>query len=169
MPVSTSTPAPPSSPSPVPTPTKIAVVVRPQPLTAVRIVSPQDVPLADGRVLAALPGDWLICRGRQQIDVVGDGILRERYQVVETGAVTLSLADVTRLEETLGVGNAQSTTRLLPAVERLAKIEIGHIRIEFTPGQLEEIALRAKKRNQTIAQAIQSVIDRIREEIFWKA
>ncbi len=150
-------------------PSKLAVVLRQQPLVATRIVSRGDVPLDDGRVIAGVPGDWLIARGRRIVDVVGEAVLRERYQIVETGALTLSLAECVRLESTIGIGNAQSTTKLLPAVERLASIEIGTIKIAFTPGQLEEIALRAKKRGQTIEQSLQGVIDRIREELFWKS
>lgn len=166
---STSPAAPPTT-SPKPDgPSKLAVVPRPQPLIAVRSATGGGYELADGRHVTCDPTDWLICRGKVIIDVVADKLLRDRYQIVETGALTLSLADCVRLESTIGVGNAQSTTKLLPAVERLARIEIGTIKIDFTPGQLEEIALRAKKRGQTVEQSLQAVIDRIREELFWRS
>lgn len=159
-PASTSSPAPPT--------TRLAVVPRPQPLTATKVTAPQTVPLDDGRILQALPGDWVITRTKRPIDVVGDGILRERYQVVEPTALSINPATCTRLEHTLGIGATQSVDRLIAAVERLASISIGTIKIAFTPGQLDEIATRARKRGQTVEQALVAVIDRIREELFWR-
>ncbi len=145
------------------------MVPRPQPLTAVRVVSPQEVALDDGRTISASPGDWLVVRGKRTIDVVGERLLHERYQVIEAGALTLTQAICARLESTLGIGATQSLERLIAAVERLASIKIGEVKIDFTPGQLDEIATRAKKRGQTVQQSLQAVIDRIREELFWRS
>lgn len=129
----------------------------------------QEYELEDGRVVTALPGDWLIARGKRTHDVVGDPVLRDRYQIIEPGALTLNAATCVRLESTLGIGATLSVERLVPAVERLASISIGTIKIDFTPGQLDEIALRAKKRGQSVEQALQAVIDRIRDELFWRS
>jgi hypothetical protein len=161
-PDSTSIPAP-------PTPSKLAVVARQHPLVALRLAGPGSHTLVDGTTRSAAPGDWLITRGKTVIDVCRDPDLRDRYQIIESGSVSISAATCVLLENTLGIGATQSTERLLAAVERLATIKIGEIRIDFTPGQLEEIALRAKKRNQTVQQAMQAVIDRIREELFWRS
>lgn len=125
------------------------------------------ITLADGRTVTTTTGDWLIQRGKQTIDVVGDAVLRDRYQIVEAGALSVPNATCIRLETTLGVGATQSLDRLVAAVERLASISIGTIKIDFTPGQLTEIATRAKKRGQTIQQALQATVDRIREDLFW--
>lgn len=139
------------------------------PLTAVRLASAEPVTLPDGRVLEARPGDWLIARGRTPIDVVGERGLADRYSLVEGGTLLLSAGDCARLDATLGVGATRSATDLVAAVERLATIKIGNVRIDFTPGQLEEIVLRAKKRGQTVQQALQATIDRIKDELFWRS
>ena len=142
---------------------------RPQPLTAVRAAFRHEVTFPDGRTTTAAPGDWVITRGKITLDVVGDAALRDRYQIVEPTALTIPPALCERLDTTLGIGATQSTDRLLAAVDRLARIEIGTIKIDFTPGQLEEIAVRAKKRGQSVQQSLQAVIDRIREELFWRS
>jgi hypothetical protein len=72
------------------------------------------------------------------------------------------------LEQTLGLGATRTPADLVKAVERLAAIHVGTIQIDFTPGQLDEIAHRATKRGHTIQQELQAVVDRIREELFWR-
>lgn len=139
------------------------------PLTAVRLPSSTHVRLADGREIPAAIGDWLITRGRTTIDVVGPSQLAERYHVIEAGDCVLPAAACDRLEQTTGVGSTRTAADLCAAVERLAKIQIGPIQIDFTPGQLEEIAHRATKRGHTVKQELQAVVDRIREEIFWRS
>ena len=164
------------APSPVappttsaPSPTKLSVVPRQQPHTAVKVTDRRDVTLSDGRTTTTFPGDWLVSRRKEAIDVVSDGALHDRYQVIELGALTLTNACCTRLETTLGIGATQTVDRLVLAVERLAKIDIGEVKIDFTPGQLEEIAARAKKRGQTVKQSLMAVIDRIKDELFWRS
>lgn len=138
-------------------------------LTAVRLATDQKVVLPDGRTIPAVAGDWLITRGRLTIDVVGQAQLAERYSLVDAGERLLTTAVCTRLEQTLGLGATTNIDNLIAAVERLAKISIGTIAIDFTPGQLEEITYRAIKRGRTVEQELQAVVDRIREEIFWKS
>lgn len=72
------------------------------------------------------------------------------------------------IEDTLGIGTTQSAPHLIAAIERLARVEIGEVVIPFTPGQLAEIKHRAQKRGRTVAEEIQAVVDRIRDEIFYK-
>jgi hypothetical protein len=136
-------------------------------LTAVRLTADKLVVLADGRDISAHAGDWLITRGQSTVDVVGDARLDARYQR-EEGGMRLSSTHCARLEQTTGVGATRTPEDLCTAVERLAKIAIGTIQIDFTPGQLEEISARAIKRGRTVKQELQAVVDRIREEIFWR-
>ena len=138
-------------------------------LTAVRLATAQTVQLADGRDLHATVGDWLITRGRIIVDVVGQAQLAERYSIVDGNERLLSAALRTRLEQTLGLGSTRTPEDLIEAVERLAAISIGTIHIDFTPGQLEEIKYRSTKRGRSVEQELQAVVDRIREEIFWKS
>lgn len=137
-------------------------------LTAVRLPADQLVHLADGREVSARTGDWIVTQGRTIIDCVGDTQLDARYKVDEGGKI-FSAMTCARLEQTTGIGSTRTPEDFCAAVERLAKITIGTIQIDFTPGQLEEIHQRATKRGRTVKQELQAVVDRIREEIFWRS
>ena len=91
------------------------------------------------------------------------------YEIVDTQTLHLSAADRERLERTTGLASTRTAADLLAAVERLAKIQIGSIAIEFTPGQLEELARRATKRGHTIRQELELAVDRVKGEIFHTA
>jgi hypothetical protein len=137
-------------------------------LVAVRLATDQAVRLADGRERTAAVGDWLITQGRTVIDLVGADQLAARYTVDDDGERLLSTGVCAQLEQTLGLGATRTPADLVKAVERLAAIHVGTIQIDFTPGQLDEIAHRATKRGHTIQQELQAVVDRIREELFWR-
>jgi len=85
-----------------------------------------------------------------------------------TPGLTLTLIQCGRLEETLGIGATRSFEQLVKAVERLAAIKVGEIKLPFTPGQLTELKHRAEKRGRTIEQEMKAVVDRIRDELFYK-
>jgi hypothetical protein len=100
-----------------------------------------------------------------------NGYVRQVAALVATappGRLTLSGADCNRLEETLPLGCTQSPSSLVAAVERLASLRFGDIRIPFTPGQLQEIQHRAAKRGRTVEAEMQAVVDRIRDELFYR-
>jgi len=120
-------------------------------------------------VLEGRPGDWLITQGRLTVDLVGSTALTTRYEVLDPRDQTLPPEARDRLERTLGLGATRTPEDLITAVERLAAISIGSIHIEFTPGQLEEIKYRATKRGRTVEQELQAVVDRIKEELFWRS
>lgn len=73
-----------------------------------------------------------------------------------------------RLEETLGLGATRDTANFVAAVERLASMRVGDIRIPFTPGQLAELQHRAQKRGRSLEAEMQAVVDRIQDELFYK-
>ena len=124
----------------------------------------RELEMPDGTVLSGRKGEWMITAGQQVIDLVGK--LDEKYEIVEEGLL-IPRSVCTQLELTTGVGTTQSVAKLVPAVERLARIAIGTIKIEFTPGQLEEIKHRATKRGITVKQELQRCVDRVKEEIFY--
>jgi len=132
----------------------------------VRVAKPTSVLLADGRTVLASAGDWRICRQDLTLDVLPDSRFRKEYEPIVNGALVLTPAECARLEETVGVGNTQIPITFILAVERLAALHIGDVRLDFTPGQLAELKHRASKRGQTIEQTIKAVVDRIRDEIF---
>jgi hypothetical protein len=125
--------------------------------------------LPDESQLAIHIGDWLILSGSQTIAVLADKDFPGPYEIVGEGTLTLTKQDQELLEATAGIGAAQSARSLIAAVQRLARIRIGDVTIPFTPGQLEEIAHRATKRGIPVARAVQEIIDRIKDELFWKS
>jgi hypothetical protein len=82
--------------------------------------------------------------------------------------LVLSPADVRQLDELLGLGATVSGERLVQAIERLASIKVGDIRIPFTPGQLAELSHRAQKRGRTVDAEMRAVVARIEDELFYK-
>lgn len=82
--------------------------------------------------------------------------------------LVLDQVDCTRLDERLGLGSTQNAIRLIAAIDRLASIRIGDIRIPFTPGQLAELHHRAEKRGRTVEQEMKAVVARIEEELFYR-
>ena len=85
-----------------------------------------------------------------------------------SGALTLTRFECHTIEETTGLGTTASGPELLRAVERLASIQIGDVRIPFTPGQLSELQHRAHKRGRSVAEEMKAVVARIEDELFYK-
>lgn len=146
------------------------VVRRPGPtFVAVRVSQRGEIDLVDGvRALAEI-GDWQISQGKMTLAVVAAAAFPKPYEIVQEGGLTLSAEDRTALEAIVGVGAARSGSDLVKATARLAQIAIGQVEIVFTPGQLEELAHRASKRGRSVEAEIRAVVDRIRDELFWKS
>lgn len=136
--------------------------------TATQVSSSHPVTLVDASTVPAYVGDWLITSGgsAQPLSVCPAASFRSLYEVQQDGSLTLSQPEREALEILIGLGAARTPATLLAAVDRLASIRIGDVRLEFTPGQLEELQHRAAKRGQTVEQSVQAVVDRIRDEIF---
>lgn len=164
-----SPPTPQPPPPPARTPEKRQILAHRPTLVATEVIAPHTVTDQGGRLVRAEPGDWIITEGTRVLDVVSEAVLASRYERVDPGAVVLASDRCQTLEGLLGVGATRTPETLLAAVQRLAHITIGTITIDFTPGQLEEISQRAKKRGQTVEQALRAVVDRIRDEIFWRS
>lgn len=135
-------------------------------LTAKRVATPGHAQLPDGSEILTAPSDYLIAVGTQLLDVVTAKQLDVNYDVIREGDLTLTREECRRLEATTGLGSTGSGPALCAAVERLAAIEVGEVKIEFTPGQLEEIAYRAKKRGRTVFDELSAVVARIKDELF---
>lgn len=138
-------------------------------LQGVRVQSATLVTLPDGTDRRVAVGDWLIYQGPYLLAICPDADFPgATYEVVAEGTLMLTIQDRELLEATVGIGATRSVMTLVAAVQRLARIKIGDVTVPFTPGQLEELKLRADKRGQTVAQAIKAVVDRIRDELFWR-
>lgn len=135
---------------------------------ALRVAARQEIELADGSRQWADPGDWQITQGKLTLLILSAKAFPAPYEIVQEGGLTLSAVDREGLEAIAGVGSTRTGPDLVRAVHRLARIRIGGVEIAFTPGQLEELAHRATKRGHTLQQEIEAVVDRIRDELFWK-
>ena len=82
--------------------------------------------------------------------------------------LALTRVECNQLEETTGLGTTRTGPELVRAVERLASMKIGDIRIPFTPGQLAELQHRAHKRGRSLEEEMRAVVRRIEDELFYK-
>lgn len=135
-------------------------------LIAIPISTIAEHTLFDGRTVVAQVGEILIARDDKTLDVVSPSRFKREYEPVTATALALTFADCAAIDALAGIGATQTAESLIAAIDRLASIRIGGVRIEFTPGQLSELAHRAAKRNHTVAQEIQLVVDRVRDDIF---
>jgi hypothetical protein len=134
-------------------------------LTAIRLEASQVVELADGSVVYGQPGHYLITHGQVILGCVPT--LEDRYyEIIVEGQLVVPPDLRRRIEATTGIGSTLTPTDLANAIERLASVAIGTIHVDFTPGQLEEIAQRATKRGRTVEAELRAVVDRIKDEIF---
>lgn len=138
-------------------------------LQAQRVTAAQTVELVDGTPHAVRPGDWLILAGKQIIDWAHAESLEDRYEIVPQGVLILSAVERAQIDQVAGLGSTRTGADLVKAIDRLAHIEIGTVKIGFTPGQLEEITHRASKRGYSVEQELRRIIDRIKDEIFYRS
>jgi hypothetical protein len=80
----------------------------------------------------------------------------------------LSTLDTDAIAVALGLGGIPTGASILAAIDRLASVRIGDIRIPFTPGQLTELQHRASKRGRTVEQEMRAVVARIEQELFYQ-
>ena len=80
----------------------------------------------------------------------------------------LSVVECDQIAAALGLGVKPTAASILTAIDRLASVRIGDIRIPFTPGQLAELQHRAGKRGRTVEAEMRAVVARIEDELFYK-
>ncbi len=84
---------------------------------------------------------------------------RRRYVVVDQPVLG-------KIEEKLGGGHLQDEGDLLAKVQRLVKIDFEGYELKLTPGQLEELAYRAKKQGRTLGDMVQAAYDKFAGDFF---
>lgn len=99
-------------------------------------------------------------------DILADDVFRHRYQVADADSLTISGDDRRAIEQDLGPGSTLDGARLAGAVGRLARLTIGNIRIDFTPGQWEELHHRASKRGITVEKLVEQIVAKITADIW---
>lgn len=85
--------------------------------------------------------------------------LRERA-VVATGT------ELEQLETILGSGSLLNGPDLLKKVQRLAGISFLHVRLPFSPAQLEALQEKAARQGLTVDQLVERTAPRIYEQFF---
>lgn len=135
-------------------------------LSAFQLTRDTVVTLGNGYEEDGRAGDWVLTKGSVVQTVVTDAVYRARYEPVDERGLLLSGADRTTLERALGFGATETTQHLLTAVARLARLRIGAIDVDFTPGQWEELAARSTKRGITVETLVRQVVDKITSEIW---
>lgn len=135
-------------------------------LTAIPVVRPEVVTLPDGTVFTAKPGEWLIAKGNQIVDVVSQTQLANQYEATDKDGLLIRAAARTRIEQVLGHGSTETPEHLITAVERLAKLRIGKIDVPFTPQQWDQIAHRAGKMGITSEALVRRLLDRFTQDLW---
>ncbi len=83
------------------------------------------------------------------------------------GARILVVAEaLDTLETILGGGSILHEGDLCKKVERLAGVSFLHVRLPFTPNQLETLAERAERQGLTVDQLVERTAPRIYEQFF---
>jgi hypothetical protein len=70
------------------------------------------------------------------------------------------------LEDLLGGGSVFNGADLLEKVKRLAGISYHHVRLQFTPGQLEDLQEKARRQGKSVEQLVEQMAPRIHEQFF---
>jgi len=71
-----------------------------------------------------------------------------------------------QLEQILGGGSLLNQVDLLRKVSRLAGISFLHVRLPFTPNQLEALKEKAERNSMTVEQLVNRTAPRIYEQFF---
>jgi hypothetical protein len=82
-------------------------------------------------------------------------------------AVVIGAADIERLEAAVGGGSLKSGKDLADKVDRLASIRFHGIRLDFTPGQLEELAHMAERQGVSVEALATRIIREMESQFFW--
>lgn len=81
-------------------------------------------------------------------------------------AIVVQGAALERLESILGGGSVLNHEDLVQKVERLAGISFLHVRLPFTPNQLELLTEKAARNGLSVDQLVERTAPRIYEQFF---
>lgn len=80
--------------------------------------------------------------------------------------VVLDRETIQTLEALFQGGSITNSADLLQKVLRLAGISFEHIRLQFTPGQLETLQEKAERQGKTVTQLVEQMAPRICDQFF---
>lgn len=168
--------APPTLPgSAIPSPVAPLKVRRKQqiiPLLARKVEptsDPFEVSTLEGKVEKAYPGDYVIYYDNGvAVAVCGPQEFARTYEVLpdEGQTLLLSTADLQAIAPSLRFGATQSTKDFVQAVQGLASVSIGEVKVPFTPGQIAELKLRADKQRLSYEAYVKLIVQHILDNFF---
>jgi hypothetical protein len=118
------------------------------------------------RKIVGEPGDWVVTQANDILDVLPADVFRHQYEIADEGSLTISGKDRALIEQTLGIGSTLDSSRLVGSIVRLARLSIGEIAVDFTPGQWEELDHRAKKRGLTVENLVKQIVAKVTQDIW---
>lgn len=98
--------------------------------------------------------------------LMADQLGRFAHVIPSDRIVVLEPTTRQRLEEILQGGGLVNAHDLLSKVQRLADLQIGEIRIDFTPGQWEELKNLARRNSRQLVEVVEATV-RGMESIFF--
>jgi hypothetical protein len=135
-------------------------------LVAYQVEQELPVTLPHGLTRIAYPGEWVVSRNDQVIDLLTGSAFEKYYEPIQTGLL-LTQTDLAVLNEVLEVGAIKSAERLVFAITRLARLSIGKVEVKFSQSQLDELKTRADKNGHSVQAEVQRVVERLSGDLFW--
>lgn len=105
---------------------------------------------------------------RRDLELCASALVRDAAKVLPISgrAVVLSGETLEALERILGGGSVLNGADLQKKVERLAGISFLHVRLPFTPNQLEALKEKAERNSLTVEELVNRTAPRIYEHFF---
>lgn len=93
-----------------------------------------------------------------------------RFKTLEPGkrAIVIGPAEIEALTLALGGLSIKSGADLVAKVNELAAVSFHHIRLNFSPNHLAELANRAERQGKPVEMLIRETVDRMGEQFFWQ-
>lgn len=99
-------------------------------------------------------------------EVIADTLDRFSSVSPTDRAIVVGAANRQRLEKVLSGGSLFDGNDLTMKVEALAKLEIGEVRLEFTPGQLKQLANVARRNGKTVEEVTRETVKQLEWQFF---
>jgi hypothetical protein len=104
---------------------------------------------------------------RKDLETVAMVKLKAGVSLLPPGRVVVVSGEILEaLESILGGGSLMNQQDLRKKVERLAGISFLHVRLPFTPNQLEALKEKAERNSLTMEQLVERTAPRIYEQFF---
>lgn len=168
MPPTSTTPEEPAAPvAAVAAPSRLPVhAVRGTPLTAYQLTEATTLTLLSDVKVYAHPGMWVVSNGPHVIDVLPEALFKSRFEPATTDGLVIDGASRAALEKALGFGSTKSAGDLVTVASRLARLSVGDIAIDFSPGQWDVLAHRAQKRGISVEALVRQIVDKLTADIW---